>query len=582
MLRRALIVLPILLAACAESEPPKPAPEAPKPPEYQPLKVTLKPNHEFSPEITAEDYAQHIFTLSSDEYEGRDPGTLGERLTMNYLENELRRIGFLPAVGVDGPCKAFPCEHASFFQRVPMVSTTTDPATTLTIDVGGQKQTLAMGKEMVIGTRSGENTVTIDGSELVFVGYGVNAPEAEWNDYAGVDVKGKTVVVMVNDPGFLRQDETLFKGKAMTYYGRWTYKFEEAARQGAKAALIIHDTAPASYGWDVVVNSWGGAQHDLPKSEDPEPRLAAQGWLSLDAAKNLFTAAGLDFEAERQRADQRGFTASALSAQLSGTIQSTITNNASNNVVAILPGTEKPNESVLYSMHWDHLGKNEELTDDPIFNGAIDNATGVASALEIAAAFAASPEKPKRSVVLLFTTLEESGLLGSRYFVKHPAVPLDTMAGVINMDANPFVGRVRDFSVAGWDQNGLQDLLGDVLKAQNRVPSPESNPERGYYFRSDHFNFARAGVPALHAGAGDDHVAYGRAFVEEINRKYDEVAYHKPPDEFDPEWDYAGSMEDINVYYELGRRLANSGEWPTWREASEFRLTREASDESRQ
>jgi len=582
MLRRCLILLPLALAACSQPEPPAPVAEAPKAPEYQSLKVALKPNHQLTSAITAEDYALHIKTLSSDEYEGRDPGTLGERLTMNYLENELRRIGFLPAVGIDGPCKAFPCEHASYFQRVPMVSTTTAPDTVLTIDVKGQQQSLTMGKEMVIGTRSGENTIAIDASELVFVGYGVNAPEAQWNDYEGVDAKGKTVVIMVNDPGFLRKDDTLFKGREMTYYGRWTYKFEEAARQGARAALIIHDTEPASYNWDVVVNSWGGAQHDLPKSEDPEPRLAAQGWISLDAAKALFTAAGLDLDAERQRADQRGFTAVPMPAKLSGSINSTITNNASNNVVAILPGTERPDESVVYSMHWDHLGRNDALKDDPIFNGAIDNATGVAAALEIAAAFVSAEEKPKRSVVLVFTTLEESGLLGSRYFVKHPAVAIEKMVGVINMDANPFVGRVRDFSVAGWDQNSLQDLLGDVLKTQDRVLAPEATPERGYYFRSDHFNFARAGVPALHAGSGNDHIVYGKAFGEELSRKYDDVAYHKPPDEFDPEWDYAGAMEDVNVYYELGRRLALSNDWPTWRENSEFRLTREKSAAARE
>lgn len=580
-MRRLTLLLPVLLVACSEAPPPPAAPAEPAAPAYTPLKVTLKDNHQLQSAITADDYALHIKTLSSDEYEGRDPGSLGERLTMNYLENELRRIGFLPAVGVDGACASFPCEHASYFQRVPMVSTTTDPATSLTIQVGDQTQTLNMGKEMVIGTRSGEAEIKIDGSDLVFVGYGVNAPEANWNDYANVDVKGKTVVVMVNDPGFLRKDESLFKGRAMTYYGRWTYKFEEAARQGAKAALIIHDTEPASYGWDVVVNSWGGAQHDLPKSEDPEPRLAAQGWISFDTAKALFTAAGMDFDAERMRADQTGFTAVPMNAKLSGAIKSTITNDASNNVVAVLPGTEFPNESVVYSMHWDHLGKNEELKDDQIFNGAIDNATGVAAALEIAAAFAAAEEKPKRSVLLLFTTLEESGLLGSRYFVKHPAMPLETMAGVINMDAIGFIGRTKDFSVAGWDQNSLQDLMGEVLKAQNRVPAAESNPERGYYFRSDHFNFARAGVPALHAGGGSDHVAYGTAYVDEISKKYDEVAYHQPPDEFDPEWDYAGAMEDVNAYYALGQRLAYGREWPTWRENSEFRAAREASAKAR-
>lgn len=583
---RSLVVLCAALAITACSDAPDHQTTAlptTEPDSYQEIKVDLRAPHQFKPDIRAEDLARHIQRLASDEFEGRDPGTLGERLTLAYLEAELARAGFLPAVPDGNPCPSYPCDGATYTQRVPMVSTKADPATTLTLVAGTQTQTLSMGKDMVIGTQSGERLVDIQNSELVFLGYGVNAPEQSWNDFEGIDVKGKTIVVLVNDPGFLRQDPELFKGKAMTYYGRWTYKFEEAARQGAVAALIVHDTEPAGYGWEVVANSWGGVQHDLPTSEDSSPKLKAQGWITMEATKALFAAAGQDFDALRMAADARGFKPLALNANMSVKLASEINSSYSNNIVAILPGSTRPQESVFFTGHWDHLGNDSDDDDgeDHIYNGAIDNGGGLAAALEIAEAFGAMETKPERSVVVMLPTLEESGLLGSRFFAEHPVLPLEKVVGVINMDAPPIIGRTKNFAVSGFGQNDLQDILSEVLATQGRIAEDEPTPERGFYFRSDHFNFARKGVPALHARTGLDHVSKGVDFGKSQVEDYTNVRYHKPGDEFDPNWDYAGLVEDVNVYFEIGRKLANSGEWPEWKDGSEFKAIRDASKAER-
>ncbi len=578
-MRRFLIPVSLLLAACGSDAP---APVTAAPPPAKPAYVELRAEPakaKMSAAIDADDLAKHIQTISSDEYEGREPGSLGERLTLNYFENEFQRIGFLPAVADGKPCTAFPCDGASYFQRVPMVETRIDGATALDFKIAATTQHLELGKDMVIGTRSEKAKVEIKDSDVVFVGYGVNAPEQQWNDYAGLDVKGKTVIVLINDPGFLRKDETLFKGRAMTYYGRWTYKFEEAARQGARAALIVHNTEPAAYGWDVVVNSWSGPQHDLPKSEDPEPRLDAQGWITLDAAKALFAADQQDFEQLMLAADAPGFKAVPLKAKLTTTLNSTMENKFSHNAVAILPGTERPDETVLYMGHWDHLGNGEGAEgEDHLFNGAIDNATGVSAALEIAHAFAALEVKPERSIMILLPTLEESGLLGSKYFSEHPPVSLAKMAAVINMDALPIRGKNRDMGVVGQGQSSdLEALLGELLKAQNRTAENESAPEKGFFFRSDHFNFAKKGVPALYARAGITHVEFGAEYGQKWADEYTANRYHKPADEYDPNWDFAGVMDDLNIYFAAGKRLSQVGPWPAWSESSEFRAAREAS-----
>jgi len=519
----------------------------------------------FEPGITEADFARHVEVLASDAFEGRAPGTPGGEKTVEYIRAQMERIGLQP--GNDG----------EWFQDVPMVETTADPSTTIELAVAGDTRTLAFGDDMVIGTRTGQQHVSIQDSPLVFVGYGVDAPEQDWNDYAGVDVKGKTVVMLVNDPGFHANDESLFEGKRMTYYGRWTYKFEEAARKGAAAALIIHDTPGASYGWDVVRNSWSGAQYDLPADSDPAPRLPAQGWISGEVASALFTDAGLDLDKLRAAANKRGFKAVPMDATLSLEMDSTITSKSSRNVVGILPGSERPDEALIYMAHWDHLGKHD-MPDggDGIYNGAVDNATGVAGILEIAEAFANQETPPERSVVFLAVTLEESGLLGSQYYVAHPSVPLEKTVAVFNVDAMSVYGRSRDITVVGMGSSELEDLLKPVAEAQGRVLHAEAHPEAGGYFRSDHFNFAKAGVPALYVDGGEDLVEGGKAAGAAAAKDYGDNRYHAPADEYDPAtWKLGGTMEDLEAVYAVGRALADDERWPNWYEGNPFKATRD-------
>ena len=519
--------------------------------------------HAFDAAIRSADFAEHIRQLASDAFEGRAPGSAGEDKAVEYLKAQFVRLGLQPGNG------------ESFFQAVPMVETTADPATVLTLEVDGKPRELRFGADMVVGTRSGQPVVSLAGSELVFVGYGVNAPELGWNDYAGIDVAGKTVVMFVNDPGFHTQDPTLFEGKRMTYYGRWTYKFEEAARQGAAAALIIHDSEGASYGWDVVRNGWSGAQFDLSTTDDPAPRLPAQGWLSGDAARALLGDLGHDLDALYKAANTRGFKAIGLQAALSLQLKSTIAHKTSRNVIALLPGAKRADEAIVYMAHWDHLGRHEgghaSNTGDTIYNGAVDNATGVAGILEIAEAFAKPAPPPDRSLLFIAVTLEESGLLGSRYYVAHPSMPLNKTVAVINLDAMPVIGKARDMTVISFGSSQLEDILKPIAGTQGRVLHAEATPEDGFYFRSDHFNFAKAGVPALYAKGGDDLIDGGTTAGQAAQVDYRDHRYHKPGDKFDPAWKLDGVMQDIEALYGVGHELAGSEQWPTWYPGNAFR-----------
>ncbi|GAB3100053.1 M28 family metallopeptidase [Lysobacter terrae] len=526
------------------------------------------------PGIDADDFAQHVRTLASDAFEGRAPGSVGEDRSVGYIEAQFKRLGLKPGNG------------DSYFQTVPMVETIAEENVALQLNVAGQPRALRFGTDIVVGTRTGKPEVKLDGSDLVFVGYGVNAPELGWNDYAGVDVKGKTVVMFVNDPGFHQQDPTLFEGNRMTYYGRWTYKFEEAARQGAAAALIIHDTEGASYGWEVVKNSWSGAQFDLRAADDPSPRVQVQGWISGEAARSVFSALGRNLDALYAAAGRRGFKAIPLGAKASIDLKSRISEKSSRNVIARLDGTTRPDEAIVYMAHWDHLGNHGHdadehgpastgTTEDTIYNGAVDNATGVAGILEIADAFVHQQPRPNRSLVFIAPTLEESGLLGSRYYVAHPVVPLEKTVAVINLDAMPVIGKARDMTVVGFGSSELEDKLRATAKTQGRTLHAEATPEDGFYFRSDHFNFARAGVPALYAKGGDDLIDGGTAAGRRAQVDYRDRRYHKPSDEYDPAWKLDGVIQDLEALYGVGRDLAGSDELPRWYPGNAFLAAQE-------
>lgn len=549
------------LAACNRE--PTPTDTAPAATTPAPDAAATAPAYAFSDDITAGDFSELVKTLSSDEFEGRGPGTPGGEKTVEYIKAQFVRIGLQP--GNDG----------SWFQDVPMAETTADESATLAIDVAGKTTELKFGPDMVLNTRTGKTEVKVEDSPLVFVGYGVDAPEQDWNDYAGIDVKGKTVVILVNDPGFHAGDESLFEGKRMTYYGRWTYKFEEAARKGAKAAIIIHDTPGASYGWDVVESSWSGPQYDLRAADDPAPRLPAQGWITGDAAKQLFADAGLDLDEMYAAAGKRGFKAVPLDATVSFDLKSTVTEKSSRNVIGVLPGTERPDEAVVYMGHWDHLGKHDGEEGDNIYNGAVDNATGVAGIIEIAGKFARTTPAPKRSLAFIAVTLEESGLLGSQYYVAHPAFPLDKTVGVINIDAMGVYGKARDLVVVGKGNSELEDILKAQTDKQGRTLVEESTPESGFYFRSDHFNFAKAGVPALYTDSGEDLVEGGSEAGEAAAQDYNANRYHKPGDEYSDSWKLDGVVEDLQALYGVGRVLVDGDQWPNWYEGNAFRAERD-------
>ena len=503
-------------------------------------------------------YEQHIVALSSDEFEGRKPGTAGERKTLEYLIKEFTALGLKPGNG------------DSFLQPVPFVEITAGSDTALSLG----KTQLSYGEDMVLWTKRLENEVTVSDSPVVFVGYGIVAPEFGWNDYEGLDVRGKTVVMLINDPGFATQDPELFRGNAMTYYGRWTYKFEEAARQGAAAALIIHDDKPAAYPWDTVQNSWMGPQLDMVAEDGNAGRVALEGWLTRAAAESLFQANGSTYEAMRDAAGARGFKPVDLGVRASGSLRNLIRRGNSANVAAVLPGTERADEFIVYMAHWDHLGRSFARGGDNIFNGALDNATGTSGLLTLARAFAAQSPAPKRSVMFLAVTLEESGLLGSAYYAANPLVPLTKTVAALNMDAISWGGPTRDVTVVGSGSSQLEEYLAQAAAKQDRVVKPEPTPENGFFFRSDHFNFAKVGVPALYIKLGFDDREQGEAFGRERQAAYTLNDYHKPSDEYRPGMDLRGGMEDLALLQHVGAVLAASNVFPEWYEGSEFRAAR--------
>ena len=512
---------------------------------------------------------QHIAVLASDEYEGRAPATPGGQLTIDYLTEQFSSLGIGPGNG------------DSYLQQVEVVELTTTVEPVLQFS-GSFDASPAYKSEMVIGSRHQDSPVSVQDSEVVFVGYGIVAPERNWNDYADVDAEGKTVIVLVNDPGYATQDPELFNGNAMTYYGRWVYKFEEAARQGAAGILIVHETGPAGYGWDVVDNSWSGPQITLA-AENGNVHLAdIEGWITRETAEALFSAAGMDYEEMKATAAEPGFSAAPLGDIRAGmSVETAVRNSSSQNVIAAIPGSSRPDETIIYTAHWDHLGMVADMEGDNIWNGAVDNATGAAALLALAEMHMEQPAAPERTVVFLAVTAEESGLLGSEWYAENPVYPIETTVANINMDAMNTWGRVRDIVVIGYGSSELEDYLADAVTSQNRVIVPESTPERGFYYRSDHFNFARAGVPALYAEGGTDSLELGNEWGVEQSEDYVANRYHAPGDEYDPDWDLTGAAEDVLLYFEIGSRLANESGWPEWRQGNEFKEIRDATAAAR-
>lgn len=508
-------------------------------------------------------FRNDIKALSSDEFEGRAPTTHGEKLTLDYLTKAFTEMGLKGAY------------QGSFLQPVPMVSYTADEA---------QQVTLAglpfkYRQDIVLNSRHDNGGIRVENAPLVFVGYGVNTPEYGWNDYQDLNMKGKIAVILVNDPGFARPDSGKFTGKAMTYYGRWSYKFEEASRQGALGALIIHDTEPASYPWSVIENSWTGPQQDLVLSKaEQDSRVQVEGWLTLDAATQIFDKAGLSLPNLMARAAD-----SPINLPLEQTANIAFKNKAeyanSYNVVATLPGNTQADEQILFTAHWDHIGKDETKTGDQIYNGAMDNASGIAGILEIARQLVDNVKQGHglaRSVTFIATTGEEQGLLGSRYYAANPLYPIDKTVAVLNLDSTNIYGKTKDFTIVGKGKSELETYLIDAAKQQNRIPMGEKNPASGGFFRSDHFSFAKLGVPAVFAGGGSDPIDEATAAYKTQMQATMKGCYHNVCDEYREDWDLSGALQDLQIYYQVTRTLGNSKDWPGYYQGTEFNSLRPA------
>jgi Zn-dependent M28 family amino/carboxypeptidase len=520
--------------------------------------------------ITASDIMQHTKVMSADEYEGRGPGTKGEELTVKYLTEQYQRIGLKPG-NPDG----------TYVQKVPLVGFTGEPTASFT--AGGKQLNLTFPTDYVAVSRRFVPESKVENSDIVFVGYGVVAPEYGWDDYKGLDVRGKTIVMLINDPQVpgpgdpKTLDDKMFKGKAMTYYGRWTYKYEIASQKGAAAAIIIHETEPAGYPYEVVSGSWSRENFDIQKPDKNMGRVAVESWITTDRAKELFTAGGQDFDALKKAALSKDFKPVALNAKANMTVKNTIREIDSNNVIGKIEGSDPAlkNEYVIYTAHWDHLGRDPKLTGDQIFNGALDNASGTAAMLEIAEAFTKLATPPKRSIVFLAVTAEEKGLLGAKYYAENPLYPLNKTLANINMDGVNQWGRTTDITMVGDDNSSLIDLLREAATTQRRTVNPDPESEKGFYYRSDHFEFAKQGVPALYTDSGINYAAKDAAFSKQKRDEYTSKDYHKVSDEIKPDWDLTGAVDDAQLLTMIGYRVAQGDRYPEWKAGSEFKGKRD-------
>ncbi len=505
--------------------------------------------------INETDLKAHVKEIAADKYMGRLPTGPGEKLLLDYLTNQFTAYGFKPGNG------------DSFLQSVDLTEITAEENQELTI--GGKKYQYR--KDMVMGTSRTSELEQIKNSELVFVGYGVVAPEYNWNDYAGVDMKGKTAVILVNDPGYESGDASKFQGTTMTYYGRWNYKFEEASRQGAAGAIIVHETAPASYPWTVVENSWTGPQYGLYQEDGNKGRVNVEGWIQSDVAKEIFAKAGLNFDELKKQAMTKPTNVKMGDLTASVTVKSAVKRSKSYNFIATMPGTKRPDEHIIYTAHWDHIGVDKTKKGDQIYNGAHDNATGIGGMLEIAQAFSMLDQKPERSITMLAVTAEEQGLLGSKYYAQNPIIPLTKTVANINMDSLNVLGKVKEVSVRGKGKSDMDNYLNVAAKKQNRELVQGENPSAGYYYRSDHFNFAKVGIPALYAGGGNTAVDEETAVYRKKMSLIVRGCYHQPCDKYRDSWDLSGAQQDVQLFFDVGYQIGNDKAWPNWSKTAEFK-----------
>jgi Zn-dependent M28 family amino/carboxypeptidase len=521
--------------------------------------------------ITPDGLLAHIKVLASDEFEGRAPGTKGEELSVKYISDQFKKIGLKPG-NPDG----------TYTQEVPLAGIKSEPRMSFTI--GDKTIDLKYPDDFVASSARLQLEIKVDKSDVVFVGYGIVAPEYGWDDYKDVDVRGKTLLMLIGDPPIpdskdpSKLDEKMFKGKAMTYYGRWTYKYEIAAQKGAVAAIIVHETQPAAYPWQVVRSSWGRENFELDNPNKNMDAVSARSWITLDIAKKLVADCGQDFDALKKSAITKDFRPVALNTKPNIQIKQQIREFKSHNVIGGLEGSDPKlkNEYVIYTAHWDHLGRHPELQGDQIFNGAIDNASGVASVIQIAAAFTKVNPPPKRSVLFMATTAEEAGLLGAKFYAEHPLYPLEKTLADINIDGvNPW-GKTHDLEDLTNGNSALDDLLGQAAARQGRVMKPNSEPEKGGFYRVDSFEFAKAGVPVLHAARGIEIIGKPPEYGKEKRDEFVAKHYHQPSDEVDPGWDLSGAVQDVQLLFEVGYQVANGDKFPEWKPGSEFKAKREA------
>ena len=554
------LALALAVSACSQES-------ASTPPAQQAARPSTVPAARIEPQAILD----RIKVLSSDEYEGRAPGSKGEDLTVRYLEDEFKKLGLQPG-NTDG----------TYIQKVPLVGITGTNSEPLTVSRGPRKQTFKWSDEVVAWTKHVADGAAIKDSDLIFAGYGVEAPEFNWDDFKDVDVKGKTIIVLVNDPQIpdpsdpSKLDAKMFNGNAMTYYGRWTYKFEEGARKGAAGVLIVHETGPAGYPFSVVQGNLR-EKFDLVTPDKNMGRSAIEGWITLDAAKRILQMAGQDFDALKKQALTREFKPVPLNLKASLAVRNSMRTLDSRNVVAKLEGSDPAlkDQYVVYTAHWDHLGVGAPVNGDKIYNGALDNASGVAQLLEIAGAFAKNKPQPKRSILFVMVTAEEQGLLGSQYYSVTPIYPLAKTLANINIDGVNQWGRTKDITVIGLGASDLDDYLRDAAAEQGRTLRPDPEPEKGFYYRSDHFNFAKQGVPALYTDTGIDYVGKPPEYSKQKRDEYTEKDYHAPSDEVKPDWDLSGASEDAELLYLVGYRVANADKFPEWKAGNEFKAKRD-------